>query len=92
MNRRKLVTSHLRLVAAMGYRGYIACRTISKCRHDAGGDAWNAASVGYMVDPRRDTRIHPAFLVVRNGHQAAQKKLFFNLRRLRLKSRLRKGT
>jgi RNA polymerase sigma-32 factor len=36
------------------------------------------------VDPRRDPGIHPALLVAgEDGHHGAQKKLFFNLRRLK---------
>jgi RluA family pseudouridine synthase len=62
-----------------------------QCRHDAGGQALRSrprlppGDLCHVVDPRRDPGIHPAFSwsLVKMGTTAAQKKLFFNLRKLK---------
>ena len=93
----KLVNSHLRLVAkiAMGYRGYglPLSELISRgqYRPDAGREEVRARTrlpprhLCDVVDPRLDPGIHPALAgsLVKMGTTAAQKKLFFNLRRMK---------
>ena len=93
----KLVTSHLRLVAkiAMGYpRLRLAggrADQRGQRRHDAGGEAVRPGpglppgDLRHVVDPCRHPGIHPPQLVAGEDgkRRAAQKKLFFNLRRLK---------
>ncbi len=95
---RRLVTSHLRLVAkiAMGYRGYGL--PIAEIVSEGNVGLMQAAA---RFDPDRDVRfstyatwwIRSAmqdyvlrnWSIVRTGTTAAQKSLFFNMRRLRAK-------
>ncbi|MEZ5947213.1 MAG: RNA polymerase sigma factor RpoH [Hyphomonas sp.] len=92
----KMVTSHLRLVAkiAMGYRGYGLpmaevisegnvglMQAVKKFDPDKG---FRLATYAMWWISRRDPGIHPALVEPGEArHDAAQKKLFFNLRRLK---------
>ena len=94
----QLVTSHLRLVAkiAMGYRGYGLPRQRADLRRqyrpDAGREEVRARSrlpprhLCDVVDPASIQEfILRSWSLVKMGTTAAQKKLFFNLRRMKKK-------
>jgi RNA polymerase sigma-32 factor len=92
----KLVTSHLRLVAkiAMGYRGYGLpigevvsegnvglMQAVKKLRS---GQRLPPGDLCHVVDPSLDPGIHSALVEpCENGHHGQQKKLFFNLRKVK---------
>jgi len=82
----KMVTSHLRLVAkiAMGYRGYglpineiISEGNVGLMQGQAlRPRSWlQACHLRHVVDPRRHSGVHSAFLVAReNGHHGGAEK------------------